>query len=979
MGTMMIRAKLLAPEIIHSSCLTKALTSVASNPKQLHKIHSRIITLGLEKSVFFSGKLIAKYAHLKQPISSLSVFRAVSPTTNVFLWNSLIRALTHNGFFSKALEIYSTMHDMNVRPDTHTFPSVINACAASLDFEMGRVVHDRVLELGFGFDLYIGNALVDMYSKFGDLGKARQVFEEILHKDVVSWNSLISGCTANGYWDEALNVYRRATVAGLMPDRFTISSVLLACGGLVAVKEGEVIHGLAEKIGITPDVIVSNALLSMYFKLDRPIHARRVFDNMAIRDAVSWNTLICGYFRMELFQESIKLFGEMVKRFKPDLLTITSVLRACGRLEDLQFGMFVHDYILRNGIECDITTSNVLIDTYAKCRDLLAAQKVFDTMKCRDIVSWNSLLSGYIQDGNFDQAMRLFKMIQMDFRPDSITTVKILTVATELADINFGKEIHCLVLKLGFNSDLVVGNALVCVYAKCGEMHNSLKVFENMSIHDIVTWNAIIAACVQAEDCSLGFRMINQMRTEKMMPDKSTMVSILPICALLAAKQQGKEVHASVFRLGFDSVVPVGNALIEMYSKCGNLKSAIRVFESMKVKDVVTWTALISAYGMYGEGKKALEAFEGMEAAGIVPDHVAYVAIIYACSHSGLVEEGLACFDQMKKDHRIEPRIEHYACVVDLLSRSGLLNKAEEFILSMPMKPDASVWGALLSACRASRDINMVDRISMHIIHSNSDDIGYYILASNAYATLGKWDHVRMIRKSIKTRGLKKSPGCTWIEIRKKVLAGSMAKEGYVADLQYALHDVSEDAKLDLLCGHSERLAIAFGLLNTEPGTPLQIMKNLRVCGDCHTWTKPSLVILSYDLVELIKQHAKHVNTLTLPLGVHSTRPNIMIDVALALDYLHHGFSKPIVHCDIKPSNILLDSEMIPCVSDLGIAETLTGRRFYGRNKDLGHYWLGLIQAMAMKLWGRQSAVSVVPHTEGLYLFQFSDEHSLAR
>ncbi|KAJ9131848.1 hypothetical protein P3X46_034760 [Hevea brasiliensis] len=845
-------------ELLHSS-LSKALSS-AQNPKQLHKVHTLLITSGLERSAFFSGKLISKYAQLKDPISSFSVFHQLSPAANVYQWNSIIRALTHCGLFSKALELYAKMRDMKLKPDTYTFPSVINACAAAGDFQTGCVVHNHVLEMGFGFDLYIGNALVDMYARFGDLIKARNIFEEMPHRDIVSWNSLISGYSANAYWEEALEIYYQARIAGLKPDPFTISSVLPAFGGLLAIKEGEVVHGLVEKLGINADIIVSNGLLSIYFKFGRLMDARRVFNQMVVKDTVSWNTLICGYCQMELFEESIELFMEMVRSFRPDLLTITSILRACGLLQDLEFGKFVHDYMIRSGFECDVTASNIIIDMYAKCGDLVASGKVFDRMKYRDSVSWNTLINGYIQSGSYDKGVKLFKKMKMDLKPDCITFVALLSICTRLADMELGKEIHCDLAKLGFDSDLVVCNALVDMYAKCGKIDYALMVFENMKVHDIVTWNTVIAACVQAEDCSLGLRMVNQMKNEEFMPDMATMLGILPICSAIAAKRQGKEVHACTFKLGSESAVSVGNALIEMYSKCGNLMYSIRVFEHMKTKDVVTWTALISAYGMHGEGKNALKSFEEMLAAGLIPDHVAFIAIIYACSHSGLVEEGLAYFDRMKKDYNIEPSIEHYACVVDLLSRSGQLSKAEEFINSMPLKPDASIWGALLSASRASGDLKIAERISQHIVQLDFDDPGYYVLVANVYAALGRWDDVRMIRKSIKVKGLKKDPGCSWIEIKKRAyafgtgdkffkqyekvnkllgtLANLMAKEGYVADLQYALHDVEEDEKRGLLYGHSERLAIAFGLLNTEPGTPLQILKNLRVCGDCHTWTK---------------------------------------------------------------------------------------------------------------------------------------------
>ncbi|CAL5380815.1 unnamed protein product [Camellia sinensis] len=856
-------------ELLYVS-LSKALSSATSS-RQLYKLHSLIITSGLDQSTFFSGKLISKYAQFKDPVGSLSVFRRVSPPNSVYQWNSIIRALTHNGLFSDALEFYFQMRNLELKQDTYTFPSVINACAGLSDLDMGRIVHNHVLEMGFGSDLYIGNALIDMYSRFNDLDMARHVFDEMASRDVVSWNSLISGYSSNGFWEEAIQLFHQSRMVGVIPDSFTVSGVLPACGDLVAVEEGQIVHGLVEKMGIKKDVIVSNGLLSMYFKFNRLTDCKLIFSEMVVRDTVSWNTVICGYSQSGLFEESIKLFLEMEDNFEPDLLTIGSVLRACGQIGDLELGKYVHDYMIRNGYECDTTASNILINMYAKCGNLLASREVFDRIKFKDLVSWNSLISGYIQNECFEEAMKLLSKMKVDLRPDSVTYVMLLSMSGQLVRIHHGKEVHCDIIKMGFDSSLVVGNALIDMYAKCGKLEDSLKQFENMRDRDIVTWNSIITACVHSEDYNQGFRMISRMRIEGMMPDLPTMLATLPMCSFLAAKRQGKEIHSCIFKLGIQSDVPVGNALIEMYSKCGSLKHSLLVFEQMKMKDVVTWTALISAYGMYGEGKKALRAFEEMEATGIAPDRIAFVAIIFACSHSGLVDEGQAYFDHMKKKYRIEPRIEHYACVVDLLSRSGLLAEAEEFILSMPLKPDASIWGTLLSGCRASGNVKVAERASQHIIELNSDNTGYYVLVSNVYAALGKWDKVRMIRKSLRNKGLKKDPGCSWMEIRNKVyvfgtgdrffeqyeevnrlleiLAGLMAKEGYVADLQFALHDVEEDEKRDLLCGHSERLAIAFGLLNTKPGTPLQVMKNLRVCGDCHTVTKYISKIVQRELL----------------------------------------------------------------------------------------------------------------------------------
>lgn len=844
-------------QLIYSS-ITKALSS-ARHSKELREVHSLLIVLGLDQSVNFSGKLISKYGQLKDPTSSISVFRRVSPTSNVYQWNSIIRALTQNGLFPEALDFYARMRSVGPLPDRYTFPSVVNACGAMVDIKMGKVVHGHILDMDFASDLYVGNALVDMYARFGCLEKAREVFEKMPQKDLVSWNSLISGYTSKGYWEEGLEIYYQARQTGILPDSFTVSSVLPACGGLVAVEAGQAVHCLVEKIGLA-DILVNNGLLSMYFKFSRNADAGRIFHEMVVRDAVSWNMAISGCYQLGLFTESIELFAQMTDKFTPDMLTITSVLRACSHLGNLTFARSVHDWLNRREWDSDTIACNILIDMYAKCGDMLASREVFESMTCRDIISWNSLICGYVQNNNYSETHKLFRVMKMNLEVDVVTYLTLLLVTAKLHELVLGKELHCDLVKLGLDCDLVVNNALIDMYAKCGKLEYSLEVFNSMNNWDIVTWNTIITSCFQSGHLSLGLRMVNQMRVAGNMPDIATILSILTMCSSFAAKWQGKEIHSCAVRFGFEGSVSVGNALIEMYSKCGGLKSSLQVFDVMKSRDVVTWTALISAFGMYGEGKNALRCFKEMVETGITPDHVAFVALLYACSHSGLVEEGLSCFESMKKVYNIIPQMEHYACVVDLLSRSGLISRAEEFIASMPFQPDASIWATVLSACRSSGDIENVERISQRVIELNSDEAGYYILVSNAFAALGNWDQVRMIRRSIKDRGLKKDPGCSWIEVKRRlyifgtgvksfeqfeevsrllaVLTGLMAKEGYVADVRYVLHNVQNDEKRDMLCTHSERLAIAFGILNTKPGSPLQVMKNLRVCGDCHTVTK---------------------------------------------------------------------------------------------------------------------------------------------
>ncbi|XP_031500402.1 pentatricopeptide repeat-containing protein At3g03580 [Nymphaea colorata] len=846
-------------------CVLAAITSAVSSSKSLQQtgeVHARILVFGLHHLPFFSGKLIVSYAKHGNPHLSRLVFKQVSPTTNIFLWNSVIRAFTNNGYFSDAIDTCCQMHNLGLVPDRFTLPSLINACAGLIDLETGKKLHERAIALGFEFDIYVANSLIDMYAKCGSLNDAHKLFVKIPQRDIVSWNALISGYASNKQWDEALLLYYEFRLSRLEPDLFTVGSVLLVCGGAGDLLEGQLTHGIAHKIGIERNISVGNALLSMYAKCNSLDDVCRVFYGMPQRDIVTWNTMISTCIQFELFREAIEHFRRMILRFKPDLLTVTTVLHACGHLEDLEQGKSVHEYLVRNGYKLDATLSNVLITMYGRCGCLKACQEVFDQRMEPDLVAWNALTNACIQCGYYREGMQNFKrMKRIGMEPDSVTFVTLLQVCSNFVDLFLAKSVHSYIIKAGFENDLLISNLIIDTYAKCDSVHDAMTMFEIAKVKDVMSWNAIISGSIQCGSCNLGLTIFRKMNTRGVLADKVTMLGILPAFSFLGSKRHGKEVHGFIFKVGLDGSVPVNNAMINMYSKCGDMKYSFQVFASIKEKDVVTWTTMIYAYGMHGFGKKAVETFTKMEEIGEEPDSVAFIAAMYACSHAGLVDEGLRLFSRMQKCYQIEPKMEHYACVVDLLSRSGKQEEAEKWISSMPLEPDASVWGALLSSCRKTGETKIAERVSAKILNSSdSYDAGYLVLVSNMYASNRKWNEVSKIRRRMRARGWKKIPGYSWLEIKNRVyvfgngdrrgeqseelycllerLGKMMAKDGYIADERFVLHDVEEDEKVDMLCGHSERLAIAFAILNTTPGTPLLIMKNLRVCGDCHTVTK---------------------------------------------------------------------------------------------------------------------------------------------
>jgi len=484
--------------------------------------------------------------------------------------------------------------------------------------------------------------------------------------------------------------------------------------------------------------------------------------------------------------------------------------------------------VYKIGLDLNLFVGNGLVAMYGKCDCLAEARKVLDGMPVKDIVSWNSMVAGYAQKGNFDDALKICREMQsMELRPDAGTMASLLPAVT-----NTSSE----------NVSFVKG------------------MFEKVANRSLVSWNVMIAVYVNNSMAAEAIDLYSQMAANDMDPDGVTVTSILPACGDLSALSLGREIHKYVDRKSFLPNLSVENALIDMYAKCGCLEEARGVFDTMWIRDVVSWTSMISVYGVSGRGRDALALFSRMIDEGFIPDSIAFVALLSACSHSGLLEDGRYWYKQMIEQYNIAPRIEHCCCMVDLLGRAGRVDEAFSFIMEMPIEPNERIWGALLGACCVHSSMNIGLKAADHLFQIVPEQAGYYVLLSNVYAKAGKWKEVNKIRLVMKTKGLKKAPGISNVDYKGKlytflagdrshpqskeiyekldVLMGKMKEEGYVPETDSALHDVEEEDKEGHLTIHSEKLAIAFALINTKPPMPIRITKNLRVCGDCHAAIK---------------------------------------------------------------------------------------------------------------------------------------------
>nr|DAD31783.1 TPA_asm: hypothetical protein HUJ06_010634 [Nelumbo nucifera] len=591
-------------------------------------------------------------------------------------------------------------------------------------------------------------------------------------------------------------------------------------------------------------------------------YAQSFFSQIRNPNLYAYNAVIRGFSRSKNPMQSLLFYGEMLEKgFCPDNFTIPFLLKACAELRTLREGEGIHSQSIKNGLVWDVYVRNTLMRMYAVCGVTGAAQKLFDESCHRDLVSWTTLIQGYVENGFPGQAIQVFlEMSMTKLKADGKTMVIVLSACSELGDLDLCRKIHSYIQDNKVYLDLFVENALVDMYLKCGDIDSACRLFNSMPKKNVVSWNSMILGLTQQGEFKEALLVFRSMQRDGAEPDDVTLVGVLNSCANLGVLELGKWVHAYVDRKGIRADGFIGNALVDMYAKCGSIDQAFGVFKNMQHRDVYSYTSMIAGLAMHGEGERALDLFSEMSRVGMKPDEVTFIGILTACSHVGLVEEGRQYFEDMSRVYKLKPQIEHYGCMVDLLGRAGFISEAEEFIRKMPIEPDAFVWGALLGACRIHGKVELGERIMKKLVEIEPEKDGTFVLMSNIYASANRWRDAVKVRKAMKERKMKKIPGCSLIELNGMVhefrkgdkshpktkeiykmldeIMSRLRQEGYVAHTMSALLDVAEEEKEHALCHHSERLAIAFGLISTSPGTPLRIVKNLRVCSDCHSVTK---------------------------------------------------------------------------------------------------------------------------------------------
>ncbi|KAJ7956529.1 Pentatricopeptide repeat-containing protein [Quillaja saponaria] len=821
-------------------------------------------------------RIITMYSMCGSPWDSRFVFDGLQ-RKNLFLWNALLSGYTRNELFTEAITLFFELIAVTeFNPDNFTLPCVIKACTGLFDVRLGEGIHGTAVKMGLISDVFVGNALIAMYGKCGCIEDAVKVFDYMPEKNLVSWNSMICVFSENGFSEESYDLFKGLLNGeeDLTPDVASMVTVIPVCTAEGEVKMGMLLHGLAVKLGLIRELMVNNALIDMYSKCGYLSGSLILFGKNDNKNVVTWNSMIGGYSREGDACGTFDLLRkmQMEEKVKVNEVTILNVLPAC--LEEFQLLNLkeLHGYSLRHGFHHDELVANAFVASYAKVGSMNYAEHVFNGINTKTVSSWNALIGGYAQNGYPGKALDLYLlMADSGLDPDTFSIGSLLLACAHLKLLRQGKEIHGFMLRNSLQMDAFIGISLLSLYIHCEKMLSAKLLFDGMAEKTLVSWNLMVSGFSQNGLPGDAVDIFRQMLSHGTQPYEIAITGVLGTFSQLSALRLGKEVHCFALKAHLTEDSFVSCSLIDMYAKSGCIEQSQIVFDRLKEKDAASWNVIIAGYGIHGHGHKAIELFELMQRSGQTPDAFTFIGILTACSHAGLVTEGLKYLREMQSLYGIQPKLEHYACVVDMLGRAGQLNEALKFVHEMPDEPDAGVWSSLLSSCRSYGILDIGEKVADKLLELDPDKAENYVSLSNLYAGLGKWDDVRSVRRRMKEIGLQKDAGSSWIELGGKVyrflvgdnllsewkqiremwrsLEETIGKIGYKPDTGSVLHELEEEQKIEILRSHSEKLAISFGLLKTTKGATLRVWKNLRICVDCHNAAKLISLAVEREIV----------------------------------------------------------------------------------------------------------------------------------
>ncbi|KAF2296011.1 hypothetical protein GH714_035661 [Hevea brasiliensis] len=755
-------SKRLEPDKYTFTFVLKACTG-ALEFKEGVLVHRDIVFRELDYDIFIGTALVDMYCKLGDLELARKVFDKM-PKKDVITWNVMILGLSQSVNPQEALGFIRNMQLVGMEPDLVSIVNLVPAVSSLGDIDACSTIHGYVIRRGF--DAVVSNGLIDMYSKCGNIDVASQVFKQMQDRNDISWITMMTGYAHNECFFEVLDLFDCMKRGNVRLNYVSIVNALLAAAEMRDLRRGKEIHDYARKQKIDSDVLIATALMTMYAKFGDPDAAKSLLQGLKGRDLVAWSAIIAALVQSGYPEDALSLFREMQNDcLKANNVTLMSVLSACAEVLCPRIGKSVHCYAVKSHIDSDISLGTTLVSMYAKCGFFASALTIFNRMPCKDIVMWNALINGYTQNGDPYHAMEIFHEVQVsEICPDSGTLVGLLSACVLSYDQGQGSCIHGKIIRYGFESQCHVKNALIDMYAKCGSLSIAELLFKGTDFKkDEVSWNVLIAGYVHSGHAKEAISAFCQMKLENFHPNLVTIVSVLPAVACLSSLTEGMAFHACIIRMGFEYNILVQNCLIDMYAKCGQLHNSENLFYGMKSKNTVSWNVMLTGYAVHGQGHHAIELFSLMQKSDIRVDSISFLSVLSACRHAGLIDEGRTIFDAICKKHHLEPGLEHYACMVDLLGRAGLFDEILHLIKAMPLEPDARVWGALLGACKMHSKILLAEFAVDHLLKLEPKNPTHHVVLSNIYAKSARWGDAGDTRSKMINTGLRKGPGWSWV------------------------------------------------------------------------------------------------------------------------------------------------------------------------------------------------------------------------
>lgn len=730
--------------------------------------------------------------------------------TQLVKLNCLLAESTRSHHYSKTLKLFKQIHaSHHLKPDHYSLSTTLTACANHRNTLVGTQLHCHSVKSGLKKYIHVSNTLLSLYAKSESLGSVKRVFEGIKTPDVYSWttllsacsklgeveyackvfdemserklevgcggevfdempernvavwNAVITGCAENGCREIAFGLFKRMGELGVRHDNYTFASVLsLCCREIEGFGRG--VHSLVIKTGYLVKPSVVNALLTMYFEIGSVEDAYEVFEGGEgeVCDCISYNAMIAGLAGAGRDIEALSMFKDMQEvHLRPTELTFVSVMGLCSCA---RIAVQVHAQAIKIGFENCTSVRNAAMTMYSTCGDLDTAHMVFQEMQEKDTVSWNTIITGYAQGHLAGSAILAYLHMQSEgIRPDEFTVGSLLASTEMLVSVEM---ILAVVFKYGLFSNTQVSNALLSAFFKYGEIKQAYEVFNGMCHRNLISWNSLISGLQLNGFLVEGLVKFTELLKSDMSPNAYSFSIALSICATISALSHGKQIHGYILKNGDFQQTSLGNALITLYAKSGDLDRSVKVFNAMNEKDNISWNSMISAYAQHGEGIEAARCFQVMQdSAGIRPDKATFTAVLSACSHAGLVDNGIHIFNSMVNKYGFEPGVDHFSCIVDLLGRAGHLDVAEKLITTKLIDIDSNIWWTLFSSCAAHGNIRLGRIIAECLLKKEDNNPTVYVLLSNIYADASQWEEAANMRELMKTCGVIKQPGCSWI------------------------------------------------------------------------------------------------------------------------------------------------------------------------------------------------------------------------